>query len=75
MYVVVNFLFQLIFTFPLPLGTIMYANEFETKGNKSTLTVRRTISKGSHEKIGDCDQSRLYWGSNPDLCDRPTGLM
>ena len=30
-YVVVNFLCQLIFTFPSFLGMIMYANEFETK--------------------------------------------
>ena len=34
-YVVVNFfLFQLIFIFPLLLGMIMYANEFETKGKQ-----------------------------------------
>ena len=31
MYVVVNFLSQLIFIFPLFLGMVMYANEFETK--------------------------------------------
>ena len=30
-YVAVNFLFQLIFVFPLFLGMVMYANEFETK--------------------------------------------
>ena len=30
-YVVVNFLFQLIFIFPLFLGMVMYANEFKTK--------------------------------------------
>ena len=30
-YVVVNFLFQLIFIFPLLLGMVMYANEFKTK--------------------------------------------
>ena len=30
-YVVVNFLSQLIFIFPLFLGTIMNANEFETR--------------------------------------------
>ena len=29
--VAVNFLFQLIFLFPLFLGMVMYANEFETK--------------------------------------------
>ena len=34
-YVVVNLLFQLIFIFPFFLGMIMYANEFETKGNKN----------------------------------------
>ena len=30
MYVVVNFLLQLIFIFPLFLGMVMYANEFKT---------------------------------------------
>ena len=30
-YVVVNFLFQFIFIFPLFLGMVMYANEFKTK--------------------------------------------
>ena len=32
--VVVNFLSQLIFIFPLFFGMVMYANEFETKENK-----------------------------------------
>ena len=36
-YVVVNFLFQLIFIFPLFWGMIMYANEFKTK-EKQKLT-------------------------------------
>ena len=31
MYVVVNFLSQLIFIFPLFLGMVIHANEFETK--------------------------------------------
>ena len=35
--VAVNFLFQLIFVFPLFLGMVMYANEFETK-EKQKLT-------------------------------------
>ena len=30
-YVVVNFLFQLIFIFPLFLGMVMYAKQFKTK--------------------------------------------
>ena len=34
-YVVLNFLSQLIFVFPLFLGMVMYANEFETKGKKT----------------------------------------
>ena len=33
-YVVVNFLFQVIFIFPLFLGMVMYANEFKTKGKQ-----------------------------------------
>ena len=36
-YVVVNFLFQLIFSFPLFWGMVMYANEFKTK-EKQKLT-------------------------------------
>ena len=36
-YVVVNFLSQLIFIFPLFLGMVMYANEFKTK-KKQKLT-------------------------------------
>ena len=36
-YVVVNFLFQLIFIFPLFWGMVMYATEFETK-EKQKLT-------------------------------------
>ena len=36
-YVVVNFLFQLIFIFPLFLGMVIYANEFKTK-EKQKLT-------------------------------------
>ena len=35
--VVVNFLFQLIFIFPLFWGVVMYANEFKTK-EKQKLT-------------------------------------
>ena len=37
MYVVVNFLFQLIFIFPLFLGMVMYAKQFKTK-EKQKLT-------------------------------------
>ena len=36
-YVVVNFLFQLIFIFPLFWGMVMYANEYKTK-EKQKLT-------------------------------------
>ena len=36
-YVAVNFLFQLIFIFPLFWGMVMYANEFKTK-EKQKLT-------------------------------------
>ena len=43
--VAVNFLFQLIFLFPLFLGMVMYANEFETK-EKQKLT--EIINKLQH---------------------------
>ena len=36
LYVVVNFLSQVIFIFPLFLGMVIYANEFETKEKKTT---------------------------------------
>ena len=39
-YVVVNFLFQLIFIFPLFLGMVMYAKQFKTK-EKQNLTERK----------------------------------
>ena len=35
-YVVLDFFSQLMFVFPLFLGMVMYANEFETKGKKTT---------------------------------------
>ena len=38
MYVVVNFLSQLLFIFPLCLGMVMSANEFEKKKEKQKLT-------------------------------------
>ena len=41
-YVVVNFLFQLIFIFPLFWGMVMYANEFKTK-EKQKLTATEIL--------------------------------
>ena len=38
LYVVVNFLSQVIFIFPLFLGMVIYANEFETKEKKLPAT-------------------------------------
>ena len=40
MNVVVNFLFQLIFIFPLFWGMVMYANEFKTKENQKLSEVK-----------------------------------
>ena len=39
-YVVVNFLFQLIFIFPLFWGMVMYANEFKTKEKQKLTEVK-----------------------------------
>ena len=39
-YVVVNFLFQLIFIFPLFWGMVMYANEFKTKEKQKLSEVK-----------------------------------
>ena len=39
-----------------PLGT------FENQDIKMAMTVRRGISKRSHEKIGDCEQSVIIKG-------------
>ena len=38
--VAVNFLFQLIFVFPLFLGMVMYANEFETKEKQKLIGIK-----------------------------------
>ena len=44
MHVVVNFLFQLIFIFPLFLGMVMYANELKTKEiQKLNCNMYRTV--------------------------------
>ena len=40
LYVVVNFLFQLIFIFPLFWGMVMYANEFKTKEKQKLTEVK-----------------------------------
>ena len=39
-YVVVNFLSQVIFIFPLFLGIVIYANEFETKEKQKLPEIR-----------------------------------
>ena len=39
-YVVVNFLFQLIFIFPLFLGMVMYAKQFKTKENQKLTEIK-----------------------------------
>ena len=40
-YVVVNFLFQLIFIFPLFWGMVMYANEFKTKEKQKLTEIKK----------------------------------
>ena len=40
-YVVVNFLFQLIFIFPLFLGVVMYANEFKTEEKQKLTEIKK----------------------------------
>ena len=42
-YVVLNFLSQLMFVFPLFLGMVMYADEFETKEKKKKTTTHTSI--------------------------------
>ena len=42
-YVAVNFLFQLIFVFPLFLGMVMYANEFETKEKQKLTEIKNKL--------------------------------
>ena len=41
--VAVNFLFQLIFVFPLFLGMVMYANEFETKEKQKLTEIKNKL--------------------------------
>ena len=43
-YVVVNFLFQLIFIFPLFLGVVMYANEFKTEEKQKLIEIKKLIA-------------------------------
>ena len=42
-YVVVNFLFQLIFIFPLFWGMVMYANEFKTKEKQKLTEIKNWL--------------------------------
>ena len=42
-YVAVNFLFQLIFGFPLFLGMVMHANEFETKEKQKLTEIKNKL--------------------------------
>ena len=42
---------------PFPRAIIPVARPLGTFKNQDTVTVRRGISKRSHEKIGDCEQS------------------
>ena len=42
-YVAVNFLSQLIFTFPLSLGMVMYTNEFETKEKQKLTEIKNYL--------------------------------
>ena len=41
--VVVNFLFQVIFIFPLFWGMVMYANEFKTKGKPKLTEIKNEL--------------------------------
>ena len=43
-YIVVNFLFQLIFIFPLFLGVVMYANEFKTEEKQKLTEIKKLIA-------------------------------
>ena len=47
-YVTLNFLFQLIFVFPLFLGAVMYAHVFETK-KKQKLTEIKNYLQHTHQ--------------------------
>ena len=42
-YVAVNFLFQLIFVFPLFLGMVKHANEFETKEKQKLTEIKNKL--------------------------------
>ena len=49
-YVVVNFLFQLIFIFPLFWGMVMYANEFKTKEKQKLTEIKNKLQHIFHKK-------------------------
>ena len=47
-YVAVNFLFQFIFVFPLFLGMVMHANEFETKEKQKLTEIKNKLQQIHH---------------------------
>ena len=66
-YVAVNFLFQLIFVFPLFLGMVMYANEFETK-EKQKLTEIKNKLQHIHKEVRDVEKKMFELRHNTDCC-------
>ena len=64
-YVAVNFLFQLIFVFPLFLGMVMYANEFETKEKQKLTEIKKKLQQiHNHHMYINQAQSQSGLGRN-----------
>ena len=49
----VNFLFQLIFIFPLFLSMVMYANEFKTKEKQELSEIKKLTATSKHSVLTD----------------------
>ena len=63
-HVALNFLFQLIFVFPLFLGAVMYANEFETKKKQKLIELKNYLQHTHQSNVVIIrTYDRLNWGS------------
>ena len=51
--VTVNFLFPVIFIFPLFLGMVMYANEFKTKEKQKLREIKKLTATYKHSVLAD----------------------
>ena len=51
--ITVNFLFSVIFIFPLFLGMVMYANEFKRKEKQKLSEIKKLTATSKHSVLAD----------------------